>query len=169
MGNDNSKDGLKGMQDLTKTPSLRQRQPSPMATKTQKQTKFADIDVQSEEKQTKKVQYVRMKMLGFGTSGKVYECLDTTTSKTYAMKIIELASKTKEEAVKEVMSLKREIGLLKRLSHPNIVGYYHFEVNEEKRRVQIVLEKVTPGNLRDIVKEKPFTEVEASKMTKQIL
>ena len=106
-----------------------------MATKTQKQTKFADIDVQSEEKQTKKVQYVRMKMLGFGTSGKVYECLDTTTSKTYAMKIIELASKTKEEAVKEVMSLKREIGLLKRLSHPNIVGYYHFEVNEEKRRV----------------------------------
>jgi serine/threonine protein kinase len=52
--------------------------------------------------------------------------------------------------------LKREIGLLKKLSHPNIVGYYNFDVDEQNKRVEIVLEKVTPGNLKDIVKEKPF-------------
>ena len=58
---------------------------------------------------------------------------------------------------------------MKQLSHPNIVGYFHFDVDDMNQVVEIILEKVTPGNLRDLVKKKPYKEAEASNMTKQIL
>lgn len=59
--------------------------------------------------------------------------------------------------------------MLKKLNHPNIVKYYSFDVSEDRQSVEIVLEKVTPGNLRDLVKGKPLDEMQASKMCKQIL
>ena len=55
----------------------------------------------------KKSRYVKLKMLGYGTSGKVYECLEVDSGKKFAMKTIEMTSKSKEEAIREIGNLKR--------------------------------------------------------------
>ncbi len=51
------------------------------------------------------------------------------------MKVVTLVSKTKTEAVQEVENLKREIAMLKRLNHKNIVKYYSFDVSEDRKSV----------------------------------
>jgi len=48
-----------------------------------------------------------------------------------AIKSIELSG-TFEQVKKEIASLKKEITLLKKLNHPNIVKYVDFQVDYEK-------------------------------------
>lgn len=42
-------------------------------------------------------------------------------------------------------------------------------MNDDLKSVEIVLEKVTPGNLKDLVKKKPLSEEEAAKICKELL
>jgi serine/threonine protein kinase len=49
------------------------------------------------------------------------------------------------------MSLKSEISLLKKLSHKNIVKYKFTEIHEDMTAVDIVLEYIPGGSLRNLL------------------
>lgn len=52
---------------------------------------------------------------------------------------------------KEFQSLKKEIILLSRLDHPNIVKYYQTDFDNENLLVNVVMELVPGGSLKRIV------------------
>ncbi|KAK2958466.1 putative CBL-interacting protein kinase 23 [Blattamonas nauphoetae] len=80
--------------------------------------------------------------LGEGTFGKVKQCKNSITNEMLAMKIID-----KEKVLKHHMSdqLKREISLMKKLRHENIIRMH--EVLTSKSKVFIVLELAQGGEL----------------------
>ncbi|KAK2950859.1 putative CBL-interacting protein kinase 23 [Blattamonas nauphoetae] len=80
--------------------------------------------------------------LGEGTFGKVKQCKNSLTGELLAMKIID-----KEKVLKHHMAdqLKREISLMKKLRHENIIRMH--EVLTSKSKVFIVLELAQGGEL----------------------
>ena len=71
--------------------------------------------------------YQRLDLIGSGTFGKVYLCINNLNGCHYALKVVDITAKTKEEAIKQVETLKGEIRVLRKLNHPNIVRYeYEF-------------------------------------------
>ena len=79
--------------------------------------------------------YLRQELLGSGTFGKVYKCLNLLNDEEYALEIDPITAKTKEEALKQINMLKQEIKVLKKLQHQNIVKYYSFEIGSQDKEV----------------------------------
>eukprot|EP00742_Colponemidia_sp_Colp-10_P005803 GILJ01006206.1.p1 GENE.GILJ01006206.1~~GILJ01006206.1.p1 ORF type:complete len:573 (+),score=81.34 GILJ01006206.1:77-1795(+) len=96
------------------------------------------------------LQWVRGQLIGSGAFGKVYLGLNQNTGELLAIKHVKISGDP-ELLAKEVASLKHEIGLLRDLSHPNIVRYLHTEVCEDKTAVDILLEYVPGGSIRSIL------------------
>lgn len=63
--------------------------------------------------------YRRLRVLGKGAYGKVYLAKHRREGKLYALKLVKMTDVPK----KEVEAVRLELRLLRRLSHPNIVGY----------------------------------------------
>lgn len=82
------------------------------------------------------------RVLGQGTFARVYYARNVHTGKSVAMKVI-----TKEKVVKAKMmdQMKREIIVMKRLKHPNIVELY--EVMATKSKIFLAMEFVRGGEL----------------------
>jgi len=78
-------------------------------------------------------------LIGSGTYGKVYLCRNNLNGLHYALKVVDITAITKEEAVKQIETLKGEIRVLRKLNHPNIVKYYSFDISEDNKQVEIVL------------------------------
>jgi len=78
--------------------------------------------------------------IGRGQFGSVYRALNLNTGETAAVKRIRLEG-LKEE---EVMTLMKEVDLVKSLSHPSIVKYEGMSRDEES--LNIVLEYVVATN-----------------------
>lgn len=53
--------------------------------------------------------------------------------------------------MKEIMEIRKEINLLKSLSHPNIVRYIHTEIDSTGSGVDILLEFVPAGSIRTLL------------------
>lgn len=64
-------------------------------------------------------------LLDKGAYGKVFKGVDQETQEAVAIKNIELSG-TFEQARRDITQLKKEISLLKKLNHPNIVKYIDF-------------------------------------------
>lgn len=79
--------------------------------------------------------YRRLELIGTGTFGKVYKCQNQLNGLIYALKVVEITASTREEAVKQIENLKREIRVLKKLNHPNIVKYYSFDISPDNKQV----------------------------------
>lgn len=75
--------------------------------------------------------YIRKELIGKGTYGEVYRCIDTLSDEVYAMKVIKITSKTRDQVGRQVNELKSEISVLKKLNHPNIVKYHSFDVTPD--------------------------------------
>ncbi|EAR85614.2 cyclin-dependent kinase-like Serine/Threonine kinase family protein (macronuclear) [Tetrahymena thermophila SB210] len=113
--------------------------------------------------------YKKCELIDKGAYGKVYKGIDTITNQVVAIKYIEITG-TFEEVKKEINSLKKEIVLLKKLNHQNIVKYYDFEISDDKSGVDIILEYVPNGSLRMALnKQRCFDETKAAIYTKQVL
>ncbi|KAL4447067.1 hypothetical protein ABPG74_013919 [Tetrahymena malaccensis] len=113
--------------------------------------------------------YKKCELIDKGAYGKVYKGIDTITNQTVAIKYIEITG-TFEEVKKEINSLKKEIALLKKLNHQNIVKYYDFDISDDKSGVDIILEYVPNGSLRMALnKQKYFDETKTAIYTKQVL
>ncbi|XP_028830723.1 calcium/calmodulin-dependent protein kinase type IV [Denticeps clupeoides] len=98
--------------------------------------------------------------LGRGATSVVYRCCQKGTQKPYAVKLLK---KTVDKKI-----VRTEIGVLLRLSHPNIIKLK--EIFETPAEISLVLELVTGGELFDRVVEKGYySERDAADAVKQVL
>lgn len=105
---------------------------------------------------------VNIKSLGKGSYGSVVAARDLRTGTTRAVKIVY------KPKIENITRLKREILIMKRLDHPNIIRL--FEVFEDEKDLYLVMELCTGGELFDrIIKSGHFSERYAASIMKQIL
>ncbi|XP_016345985.1 calcium/calmodulin-dependent protein kinase type IV-like [Sinocyclocheilus anshuiensis] len=98
--------------------------------------------------------------LGRGATSVVFRCHQKGTQKHYAVKMLK---KTVDKKI-----VRTEIGVLLRLSHPNIIKLK--EIFETPAEISLVLELVTGGELFDRVVEKGYySERDAADAVKQVL
>ena len=92
-----------------------------------------------------------LQLLGEGAFGKVIKVSSLINQKIYAMKILNLEVKEGEGLTKEMKEqyFLSEIGLLKKLDHPNIVKYYKSFREDDK--LYIVMEYFDNGDLDDYI------------------
>ncbi|XP_057745972.1 CBL-interacting serine/threonine-protein kinase 12-like [Arachis stenosperma] len=104
------------------------------------------------------------KLLGHGTFAKVYHARNIKTGEGVAIKVID-----KEKILKSglVSHIKREISILRRVRHPNIVQL--FEVMATKSKIYFVMEYVRGGELFNKVAKGRLKEDLARKYFQQLI
>lgn len=104
------------------------------------------------------------KLLGHGTFAKVYHARNITTGEGVAIKVID-----KEKILKSGLAahIKREISILRRVRHPNIVQL--FEVMATKAKIYFVMEYVRGGELFNKVARGRLKEELARKYFQQLI
>ncbi|KAK9723664.1 hypothetical protein RND81_05G016500 [Saponaria officinalis] len=93
------------------------------------------------------------RLLGYGAFAKVYRARNVNTGQSVAVKIV---SKIKVEKKNMATHLKREVSVMQRLRHPNIIRI--IEVLATKTEVYIVMEYAKGGELFDKVAKGRFSE-----------
>ncbi|CAG9320845.1 unnamed protein product [Blepharisma stoltei] len=110
--------------------------------------------------------YEFLKVLGYGQFGTVREAKkirDIHMEKTYAIKSI-----CKDKVKKNLVTMKRELDILKLVDHPNIIKLY--EIYEDARYIHLVMELCTGGDIFDyILNKQVLTEDEVGKIMKCML
>ena len=108
-------------------------------------------------------------LIGEGAYGKVFECLNVETGEILAVKHVELSGDSKK-IVNEISSLKKEISLLRNLKHKNIVKYVTTQVSDDMKSVDIIMEYVPGGSIRQLLNRfEKFHEKTCQKYLSQIL
>ena len=104
------------------------------------------------------------KLLGHGTFAKVYHARNVKTNEGVAIKVID-----KEKILKGglIAHIKREISILRRVRHPNIVQL--FEVMATKSKIFFVMEYVRGGELFNKVAKGRLKEDIARKYFQQLI
>ncbi|GJY22889.1 CBL-interacting serine/threonine-protein kinase 12-like protein [Tanacetum coccineum] len=104
------------------------------------------------------------KLLGHGSFAKVYLARNVTTNEYVAIKVID-----KEKIMKGglIAHIKREISILRRVRHPNIVQL--FEVMATKTKIFFVMEYVKGGELFNKVAKGRLKEEIARKYFQQLI
>ncbi|RWR86471.1 CBL-interacting serine/threonine-protein kinase 12-like protein [Cinnamomum micranthum f. kanehirae] len=107
--------------------------------------------------------YETGKLLGHGSFGKVYHARNVNTNESVAIKVLDKAKILK---IGMMAHIKREISILHRVRHPNIVRLY--EVMATKSKIYFVMElvkggelfrKVANGRMREDVARKYFQQL----------
>ena len=123
-----------------------------------------DIIYERYEQKAKMVgKYLVGDMLGEGSYGKVKEALDTVTLHRRAIKIMKKRKLRKIPHGEE--NVKREIWMLKRLRHKNVIELVDVLYNDEKEKMYIVLEYCVCGihEMLEHAKDNKFPEWQAHK------
>ncbi|CAD8075171.1 unnamed protein product [Paramecium primaurelia] len=94
-----------------------------------------------------KIQWKKGELIGQGSFGRVYKCMDIKTGRILAVKQIELGYVDKES----LESFHQEIKILQQLKHKNIVEYYGCD--EDKNHLSILLEYVGGGSISHMMKK----------------
>ncbi|XVF25632.1 hypothetical protein REPUB_Repub13aG0230000 [Reevesia pubescens] len=104
------------------------------------------------------------KLLGHGTFAKVYHARNVKTGDSVAIKVLD-----KEKILKGglIAHIKREIAILRRVRHPNIVQL--FEVMATKSKIYFVMEYVRGGELFNKVAKGRLKEDVARKYFQQLI
>mmetsp|Transcript_1964 Transcript_1964/g.2686 ORF Transcript_1964/g.2686 Transcript_1964/m.2686 type:complete len:587 (-) Transcript_1964:343-2103(-) len=103
--------------------------------------------------------------IGQGKFGEVYVGLCEDTGQLIAIKVISLPGQQSE-----LVSLYREVDLMRSLRHDNIVSYFGAEVSEEECSLCIFQQWVPGGSIASLLKKfGPFREHVVRKYTKQLL
>ncbi|MBA0569666.1 hypothetical protein Golob_003382 [Gossypium lobatum] len=104
------------------------------------------------------------KLLGHGTFAKVYHARNVKSDDSVAIKVID-----KEKILKSglIAHIKREISILRRVRHPNIVQL--FEVMATKSKIYFVMEYVRGGELFNKVAKGRLKEDVARKYFQQLI
>lgn len=97
--------------------------------------------------------YEVRKLLGYGAFAKVYQARNMQTGETVAIKAV---SKKKVLSVKMMAQVKREIAIMRRLNHPNIVKL--IEVLATKSKVYFVMEYARGGEFLSRTNKGRFSE-----------
>ena len=125
--------------------------------------------VEDKIKTTEKVnQYLLISKIGSGSSSKVYIAKDTTDGTYYAAKIIKVSERI--GSGNGLLLLQREIRLLKKFSHPNIIKLHDVLRSTQRGTVYMFLEYADCGSLENAIsKQKSFSEVTIASIFKQIV
>jgi serine/threonine protein kinase len=109
-------------------------------------------------------------LIGSGSFGTVYRALDLTNNRSIAVKEIRLQHMDDPaQAKKEMEGLEREIRVMSKLSHPNIVKYLGYSRGEEGT-FNILMEFVSCGTVSSLIRTfGPLQPIQAALFTKQIL
>lgn len=127
------------------------------------QNKDADVE-RKVASSSSSVSKVLGNMLGSGTFGKVFKALNMRTGSLFAVKKLVLDGAPQSQ----VAALQREISVLQKLKHENIVRYLGTE--RAKRVLCIFLEYVPGGSVSSMLSEfGAFPESLIRRYTKQIL
>ncbi|KAE8689456.1 CBL-interacting serine/threonine-protein kinase 19 [Hibiscus syriacus] len=104
------------------------------------------------------------KLLGHGAFAKVYQACNVKTGESVAIKVLD-----KEKILKGGMiaHIKREIAILRRVRHPNIVQL--FQVMATKTKIYFVMEYVRGGELFNKVSKGRLKESVARKYFQQLI
>ncbi|KAG1327614.1 Non-specific serine/threonine protein kinase [Cocos nucifera] len=103
--------------------------------------------------------------LGEGNFGKVKYARHVETGQAVAVKILD---RKRIQSLKVDDQIKREIGTLKLLKHPNVVRLY--EVSASKTKIYMVLEYVNGGELFDKIAQKgKLPEQEGRRLFQQLI
>ncbi|CAB4428734.1 unnamed protein product [Rhizophagus irregularis] len=106
---------------------------------------------------------VLKKNIGVGSFAVVKECIDKKTGESYALKIL-----TKKSIKGRENLLDTELGVLKKVDHPNIVKQK--DLYESKEGVFIITELASGGELfNQLLLKGSYTERDAANLVKQIL
>eukprot|EP01080_Neovahlkampfia_damariscottae_P005215 gene5215-8827_t len=90
-------------------------------------------------------------LLGSGSSGEVYMALNVDTGEPMAVKMIPISTDS-PEGKENVKSIAKEINLMKKLNHENIVRYLGSDIQDSKT-LCIFLEFVPGGSLSSLLKK----------------
>ena len=113
-----------------------------------------------------KNRWKRGDMIGAGSYGRVFMGLNMDTGGLIAIKELVFSP----DNVKEVAAMQREIDLMKKLDHPNIVKYLGTEMGETNSMLFIFTEWVPGGSLQSLLKKfGSFDEAVTKKYSFQIL
>ena len=110
--------------------------------------------------------YELIKQLGKGGYGKVYRVKNLKTGEIRACKQLSKLS------IKNLEKFEREINILKKSDHPNIIKLY--EIFESKRSLYLIMEECKGGEVFDriiehIQNKKMYTEKDAANMFEQMM
>ncbi|KAJ6878858.1 mitogen-activated protein kinase kinase kinase 5-like [Populus alba x Populus x berolinensis] len=98
----------------------------------------------------RKNQWVKGKLIGSGTYGRVYMGTNRVTGASCAMKEVDIIPDDPKSA-ECIKQLEQEIRVLRDLKHPNIVQYYGCEIVDDQ--FYIYLEYINPGSINKYVRE----------------
>lgn len=102
--------------------------------------------------------------LGSGTSAVVRKGINRSTGECCAIKIIKKQKWLKQKTKEQIL---REVEILKRVNHPNIIKYE--DIVDSDRYLYIILELVKGGDLFEKLEDGPIEEDEARNIFIQIL
>ena len=124
-----------------------------------------EIDINNNKLKSNKGPYVLGEKLGEGAFAKVRLATQIQIKEKCAVKILE---KKLLESSRDIQRLKKEIKILKKLRHKNIIQLY--DIMESKRNLYFVMEYCKGGELFDyIVSKKRLKEPEACTFFQQII
>jgi serine/threonine-protein kinase 11 len=113
----------------------------------------SDISYKVRDRPKEVKQYVLGDVLGEGSYAKVRAAVDSNTQRKVAIKIL------KKRHLKKIpggeSSVKKEITILKRLHHRNIVELIEYFTIDEKEKMYIVLEYIDGGTLQSLIERAP--------------
>jgi [calcium/calmodulin-dependent protein kinase] kinase len=102
--------------------------------------------------------YILLDVLGTGSYGEVRLCKDRTTDNLFAVKIIskDLLKKKKAGNTSETYfeDIKREIAIMKKLLHPNVLRLYEVLDDPHVNKMYLVLEYMKKGDLINVLQER---------------
>lgn len=107
--------------------------------------------------------YIYLSALGSGSFGKVVRAIDRVSGQEVAIKII----RKKSFKYNKIMQIKKEAEILSSLNHPNIVRF--ISLNETLKRIFLVMELVSKGNLKQYLKNNKLNDLQASQVMLGIL
>ena len=106
--------------------------------------------------------FIILSQLGTGAFSKVYECINTTTHQTVALKVI----KKNKQNPKLLSFTIRESKILEKLDHPNVVKFH--ALHHTDSFLILEMEYLQEKSLADLLLKRALTEEEASTIMKTI-
>ena len=102
--------------------------------------------------------YIMLDVLGTGSYGEVRMCKERTTDELFAIKILskEMLKKKKGGNTNETYfeDIKREIAIMKKLEHPNVLRLFEVLDDPNVNKLYLVLEYMKKGDLIHFIKER---------------
>lgn len=127
-------------------------------------------NVKNSRGQYKEFAWIKGEMIGKGSFGAVYLCLNVTTGEMMAVKQVEVPKygSQNEAMLNTVEALRAEVSTLKNLDHLNIVQYLGFEVKDNIN--SLFLEYVAGGSVGSLIRMYgKFDERMIKHLTTQVL